>query len=88
VIMPEGVSGVRLAQILTAQRPQMKTLFMSGYTDNAIAHHGVLDSGHAFLQKPFTAKLLARTVYAVLHNQPKDQLGSSKLHPSKGRKRV
>jgi signal transduction histidine kinase/ActR/RegA family two-component response regulator len=67
VIMPGGLSGVRLVEQLVAQRPQLKVLFMSGYTDNAIAHHGVLHTGRAFLQKPFTPQALANKVRAVLH---------------------
>jgi two-component system cell cycle sensor histidine kinase/response regulator CckA len=65
VVLP-GMSGKALAEQLARSRPGLKTLFMSGYTDNAIAHHGVLDPGVAFLQKPFGPRELARKVRAVL----------------------
>ena len=65
VIMP-GVSGQDLAEQIRASRPDIKTLFVSGYTDNAIAHQGILDADVAFLQKPFTVQSLCRKVRAVL----------------------
>jgi nitrogen-specific signal transduction histidine kinase/FixJ family two-component response regulator len=65
VIMP-GMSGKALADRLAETFPGTKVLFMSGYTDDAIAHHGVLDSGTHFLAKPFVAADLARKVRAVL----------------------
>ncbi len=66
VVMPGGVNGPQLAKELTSLYPQLKVLFMSGYTDNAIVHHGVLDPGIAFLPKPFMPADLLRKVREVL----------------------
>ena len=65
VIMP-GISGRELADRLRAERPALKILYMSGYTDRAIVHHGVLDPDVAFLEKPFAAADLRRKVREVL----------------------
>jgi PAS domain S-box-containing protein len=65
VIMPE-MNGKELYSKIVDLRPQIKVIFMSGYTDNVIAHHGVLDEGLHFLQKPFSIGALARTVVGVL----------------------
>ncbi len=65
VVMPE-VSGRELADQLVQLRPDMKVLFMSGYTDDAIVRHGILQEGIAYLQKPFTPDTLARKVRVVL----------------------
>jgi CheY-like chemotaxis protein len=65
VVMP-GMSGRELAKKLTQVRPGLKVLYTSGYTDNAIVHHGVLDPGTAFIQKPFSASALAVKVREVL----------------------
>jgi CheY-like chemotaxis protein len=65
VVMPE-MSGRDLAGELAATQPGMQTLFMSGYTDDAIVHHGVLEDGIAFIEKPFTPGALARKVREVL----------------------
>jgi len=65
VVMP-GMTGPELARRLTAHRPAMKVLFMSGYTDDAILHHGVLEPGTEFLQKPFTARPLGGKVRQML----------------------
>lgn len=66
VVMPQ-MGGRELAEQLRPLRPGMKVLYMSGYTDDAIAHHGVLEPGTAFLEKPFTARALAHKVREVLN---------------------
>jgi len=65
VVMP-GMTGPELARRLTARRPATKVLFMSGYTDDSILHHGVLEPGTEFLQKPFTAESLGAKVRHIL----------------------
>jgi PAS domain S-box-containing protein len=65
VVMP-GMSGRELSRRLTETRPDLKVLYTSGYTDNAIVHHGVLDPGTAFIQKPFSASGLAAKVREML----------------------
>jgi len=65
VVMPQ-MSGAQLVSRLTAVRPEIKVLYMSGYTDDAIVHHGVLEPGIAFIGKPFNAESLARKVREVL----------------------
>ena len=62
-----GMSGSELVDHLTGMLRDVKVLYMSGYTDDAIIHHGVLNPGVAFLQKPFTPLTVARKVREVLH---------------------
>jgi signal transduction histidine kinase/ActR/RegA family two-component response regulator len=68
VVMPGG-SGPELAARLAATRPEMRVLYMSGYTDDAIVHRGVIAPGIELLEKPFTPAILARKVRDVL-DQP------------------
>ncbi|GAB4425771.1 MAG: hypothetical protein Kow0031_05400 [Anaerolineae bacterium] len=65
VIMPD-VNGREVFERLAADRCELKVLYMSGYTDETIAHHGVLDEGIAFLQKPFSIHSLLQKVRLVL----------------------
>jgi PAS domain S-box-containing protein len=65
VILP-GINGAQLASQLSRLRPEMKVLFVSGYTDEYIVRHGVLEPGLAFLQKPFSPKALNRKVGEML----------------------
>ena len=66
VVMPVGKSGRDLAEALNQIEPGLKVLYMSGYTDNAIIHHGILDSEVNFIQKPFKPKFLVRTLREIL----------------------
>jgi len=68
VVMPR-MGGRELFDRIRERNPAIKVLFMSGYTDDAIVHHGALDPGTAFLQKPFSAISLARKVKEVLETR-------------------
>jgi two-component system, cell cycle sensor histidine kinase and response regulator CckA len=65
VVMP-GMNGRALADRLKEANPELKVLFMSGYTDDAIVHHGVLDPGTEFIQKPFAPGGLVERVERIL----------------------
>lgn len=65
VVMPE-MNGRKLARNLLLMYPNLKCLFMSGYTANVIAHHGVLDEGINFIQKPFSKQDLSVKLREVL----------------------
>jgi two-component system, cell cycle sensor histidine kinase and response regulator CckA len=67
VVMPE-MSGREVAERACALRPDLKVLYTSGYTANVIAHHGILDEGVRFIQKPFSIHDLARSIREVLGN--------------------
>ncbi|MBN1946046.1 MAG: transporter substrate-binding domain-containing protein [Bradymonadales bacterium] len=69
VVMPR-MNGKQLADRLAETCPQTKVLFMSGYPDDAIFHHGVLDSGIHFISKPFSAAKLTRKIQELLDNPP------------------
>jgi len=68
VVLP-GMSGRDLAGAIMQIRTDIRVLFMSGYTANVIAHHGVLEEGVAFIEKPFTFEKLARKVWKVLGSE-------------------
>ena len=65
VVMPQ-MSGRQLEEQLSRVCQDFKVLYMSGYTDNAIIHHGVLEKGLNYIQKPFTVDSLIRKVREVL----------------------
>jgi PAS domain S-box-containing protein len=77
VVMPQ-MSGRELAQRLAPLRPDMRILYMSGYTDDDIVRHGVLEAGMAFISKPFTPDALAAKLREVLDPPPK---ASPATHP-------
>jgi FixJ family two-component response regulator len=61
-----GMSGGQLAERLAEERPSLKVVYISGYPEDAIAHHGVLKPEHVFLQKPFSPAALLTKVREVL----------------------
>jgi DNA-binding NtrC family response regulator len=87
IVMPH-MNGRRLSELLHPQRPQMRALFMSGYTDDATVRQGILDPGISFIQKPFTPTSLAGKLRDVLdstaafvcawHGRHSDNKGAAK----------
>jgi FixJ family two-component response regulator len=65
VVMPR-MGGRELSEILQSSHPNMKQIFMSGYTDDAVVRYGIRDAGVMFLQKPFTMTALAKRVREAL----------------------
>lgn len=80
VIMPE-MNGRTLAERLQAKKTEMKCLFMSGYTADIISHHGVLDEGLCFIQKPFSKKELAVKVREALDSHGESLSSREHLYP-------
>jgi PAS domain S-box-containing protein len=84
VVMP-GMNGRELADRLAAQYPALEVLYLSGYTDDAIAHHGVLEAGIELLHKPFTPDTLTRRVREILDKrgtlESRDTLGEAPSGP-------
>lgn len=70
VVMPGGMNGRQLAEAVRSQRPDVRILFTSGYTENAIVHHGRLDPGVHLLSKPYRRKALAAKIRQVLDEIP------------------
>ena len=65
VVMP-GISGRELAERAKLIRPKIKVLYMSGYTDQAVVHHGILETDAVLLQKPFTMTTLSTKLREIL----------------------
>ena len=65
-----GLNGRELAEQITSQRPTVRVIFMSGYTENVIGHNGLLDAGVNLLQKPFSLPTLKEKVREVLDSEP------------------
>jgi PAS domain S-box-containing protein len=77
VIMPSGMNGRELADAIERLRPGTRVLYTSGYTDNAIIHHGRLDEGVLLLSKPFRKSELARMVRVALGDVTKTELAAA-----------
>jgi CheY-like chemotaxis protein len=74
IVMPD-MNGRRLADLAREKRPDLKVLYTTGYTRNAVVHNGVLDVGVAFLPKPFVLDQLARKVRSVLDGEGANRAG-------------
>src|SRR5262249_52601283 len=69
VVMP-GMGGRELADVIKARRPDIKIMYMSGYTDDDVLRHGVIVARDVYLQKPFTTTSLVSTVRAAIASDP------------------
>jgi len=65
-VVMRGINGRQLAERLAESHPETRVLFTSGYTENIIAHHGIIDQGINFISKPYTLDALARRVRGIL----------------------
>ena len=89
VVLPGKLRGREIAERVTAIRPEVKVLFMSGYTENSIVHQGRLDDGVELIGKPFKREQLARKVAAVLEpmiEAPARRSGEQNVVPLKPRR--
>jgi two-component system, cell cycle sensor histidine kinase and response regulator CckA len=86
VVMPE-MSGRALCQTLTASRPAMQTLYISGYTDEALGYHGALDEQISLIEKPFTPEALAHKLREILDDEKTTPLATNRagLRASNGK---
>ena len=75
IVMP-GMRGTEAAQKLVSMAPNLKVLYMSGYTDNAMFHQKLLDTGTLFIQKPFTLDILEDKVAKALKVKSKAATGN------------
>jgi PAS domain S-box-containing protein len=66
IVLPQGMNGVELSKIVRGLRPELPVLYTSGYTENAVIHHGRLDPGVQLLEKPFTRAQLAQHIRQAL----------------------
>ena len=73
VIMP-GMDGKRLAEMFYSRRPKTKVVFVSGYTDEILAHRGILDPGIVYIEKPITPTMISKKVREVLDGEMKTGL--------------
>jgi two-component system NtrC family sensor kinase len=76
VVLPNGMNGRQLSEEVLRRRPDIKVLFVTGYTRNAIIHHGRLDPDIDLLTKPFTADALTRKIRQILDDKVRTETQS------------
>ena len=76
MVLPNGMNGRQLADEVLRRRPDIKVLYVTGYTRNAIIHHGRLDPDIELLTKPFTADALTRKIRQILDGKARDTQAS------------